>query len=724
MTSIQMSRTLRFMFPAVCILLFIVYFFRPWNGGMAQATWDIADGGDSILQAVVVKTMMESGWVFNNFRLGAPIGMNFYDFPGADVAILLQFKILTLIFDDPTVIVNVTYVLGFILIFISAYFVLRKFEVDVAWSTAFAMVFTCLPYHFLRGVNHLYLSSYYVVPVFILLAIRVYEVSEKNNSIAVSVKNRMLIPLLFCLGSSGVYYAFFGTALILVAATLGGIERKSFHPIRSGLLLAGFVCTATFANLLPNVLYRSINGSNVEVATRSAIESELYGLRMSQLLLPIWGHHSPGMASVGRTYHEMLRPVTEATSSALGVIGSCGFILLLLVTFLARNAVDDSRVVLLSKLNLWVFLFTAVGGAGVLFALFVTPQFRGMNRASVYIAFMAILALALLFKSKAYGWRKWFIKYPMLNYGCAILLILFSTYDQIPVGARVAGPAVPTISEKTQSVDFHRPLQSDFSKFITAIEGQVSQGAMIYQLPYLSFPESAPLYKEGYNTMLRPYYYSTHVRWSYGAMRGRPADLWQRALDEMPFASRMGALAESGFEGVYVERRAYADHGALIESELHEIAGMPVLESSDGYQAFYLLKAQSIHKLTPSMIIGRGEGFYELESDGSSSWMWSQKKSALQLYNFSDEAETAIFSTTSLSLDDRSLEISLNNQFVESYKLNAGRPISIKVRLKLKPGKNVLGLSTDKDNIKLDTDPRLLGFRIEPPVVAAASFSN
>ena len=37
--------------------------------------------------------------------------------------------------------------------------------------------------------------------------------------------------------------------------------------------------------------------------------------------------------------------------------------------------------------------YTTVGGFGVIFAYFITPQFRGLNRLSVFIAFISILFL-------------------------------------------------------------------------------------------------------------------------------------------------------------------------------------------------------------------------------------------------------------------------------------------------------------------------------------------
>ena len=50
------------------------------------------------------------------------------------------------------------------------------------------------------------------------------------------------------------------------------------------------------------------------------------------------------------------------------------------------------------------------------------------------------------------------------------------------------------------------------------------------------------------------------VRWSYGAMKGRPAD-WAAELVGVPVADLVSRLAAAGFDGVYVDRFGYADDG-------------------------------------------------------------------------------------------------------------------------------------------------------------------
>ncbi len=66
---------------------------------------------------------------------------------------------------------------------------------------------------------------------------------------------------------------------------------------------------------------------------------------------------------------------------------------------------------------------------------------------------------------------------------------------------------------------------------------------------------------------LRPYLHSATLRWSYGAMRGRPADLWYRRVAGRDAAAMVEQLAGADFAGIYVDRLGYADRGVELELE-------------------------------------------------------------------------------------------------------------------------------------------------------------
>src|SRR6188768_1789165 len=92
--------------PWLAIGIFVLYFFAAIVREPGLAFWDGPEGSDAILQGTMIKSMIETGWVFQNPRLGAPFGMNMLDFPGADGALLLIIKAWTLFSSDPTVVMT------------------------------------------------------------------------------------------------------------------------------------------------------------------------------------------------------------------------------------------------------------------------------------------------------------------------------------------------------------------------------------------------------------------------------------------------------------------------------------------------------------------------------------------------------------------------------------------------------------------------------------------
>src|SRR5262249_48457008 len=138
--------------------------------------------------------------------------------------------------------------------------------------------------------------------------------------------------------------------------------------------------------------------------------------------------------------------------------------------------------------------------------------------------------------------------------------------------------------------------------FARRMEAAVPPGTMVYQLPYMPFPEVAPLRGITDYDLFRPYLHAHTLRWSYGAMKGREADDWQREPLPRPPAERLPLLALAGLGGLYIDRAGYEDHAAALEAELARLLGTAPLVSSSGRFAFYDLApyAQSLKlPLTP-----------------------------------------------------------------------------------------------------------------------------
>ena len=82
--------------------------------------------GDGLVAGQWIKTMIETGWVNSNHRLGAPFGQVYYDFPlGGDNLHLAVLRLMTLVSHDWALVMNVFFLLTFPAAAVSAALCLR-----------------------------------------------------------------------------------------------------------------------------------------------------------------------------------------------------------------------------------------------------------------------------------------------------------------------------------------------------------------------------------------------------------------------------------------------------------------------------------------------------------------------------------------------------------------------------------------------------------------------
>jgi len=80
---------------------------------------------------------------------------------------------------------------------------------------------------------------------------------------------------------------------------------------------------------------------------------------------------------------------------------------------------------------------------------------------------------------------------------------------------------------------------------------------------------------------VRPYLHSDHLRWSYGAMKGREEDIG----DDVSVAEARAA----GYAAIEVDRLGYADNGAAVEADVRRVTQAAPIVSPNGRLAVYRL---------------------------------------------------------------------------------------------------------------------------------------
>lgn len=603
--------------------------------------------GDSQL-GFALKGMLTGEWYplfgIHSDRLAAPFGFTMNDYPVPDNLFLWMIKLLSFPSHDYIYAVNVYFVITFFLISFTCMFAMRHFRVSFPIAIVLAQMFAFTPFHLMRGMPHLFLVSYFLVPLMTLVVIWIWSAKPvffKRTATAyqldlINYKSIFTLVVLFLGGSGGVYYAFFFIFFALIAGTSAYFYRKSLWHLLSAIIMIVIISGSLFINMLPNVIYKLKAGNNPEVAQRSAMESELYALKITQMLLPIDGHRIHRLAVQKETYNNQTGP-NENRTATLGIVGSAGFVVLILYLLFKRSASTGA----LSRFSILVLsgtLLATVGGFSSFFAFTVFPQIRAYNRISVYLAFLSLSAVAVLAQKLKV----------CINNRKFILMLL---------GVLVIG----IFDETTRNMRLTQPCNDEFRSdrdFIHMIEQTLPQDSMIWQLPFMPFPEIAPIYNMSDYSHFKGYLHSSTLKWSYGAMKGRTPHSWMELISKLPFDQMVKQLSIAGFAGIYVDRWGYKNPEQDVEEQLRNILRISPIVSRNSRLAFYPMTMYNAElrkrynqgdldkqRIVIPFIIHWGGDFSVQESNSESIWRWCGRKGVLSIKNELDRKRTVTIKT-------------------------------------------------------------------------------
>lgn len=537
--------------------------------------------GDAVYYAMLVKSLHESGWAFSNPFLGAPGQMELFDFPVLDTVHLAALKLGCWATGDPMAAMNWYFLATFPLSTWTSLFVLRHFHVSYAPAVVASIAYAFLPFHFLRGEGHYFLSCYWLTPLMVMVALWIElgwpMPARQGKAVPPAETPHKVWGCLICavVASAGVYYAFFGAFLVAFAGLRALVAGRNMKMFRTAVLFLGVTVVALGVNLGPSLWYKWNRGPNLSVAARSPAEAEMYALKITQLFLPIVGHRVPVLADVKASYYISAPLVNENDHVCLGVFGATGLAILFANVLLGAPTAGNPRLLRgLALLNLAAILMGTIGGFGSLFALFGSAMIRGYNRIVVYIAFLAVMAAALCLHWLCQRLRRVWAR-------AAVTLVLAGAILPLIVFDQTSPLIVPDYS--TARVMFYHD-----AAFVRRIEGSVPETAMIFQLPCVPFPEAGLTVALPDYQMVRGYLHSKALHWSYAAIKGRQVHAWQQLTAGMPPPLMLKALSDAGFQGVYIDRRGYADRAAALEAALTQRLGPPLV-SADGSLVFYCI---------------------------------------------------------------------------------------------------------------------------------------
>lgn len=516
--------------------------------------------GDGNLLQALIKSIQENGLLGAWFckRMGAPETASLIDFPALGNTMLFMLWFISKWVKSNFAIMYIYLIWTFIIDAVGMSLLLRKLNVNRFYAFVFSSLFAFAPYHFYRYLGHESLVDYISVPISIYLCLIVLGVIDNEKKWKI-VFNAILLGLGY-----GYYYAF-GLVLLAVSFMIRIIKENKIKNIFKDLYIMGIVLFTVFLSLLPKIIYSCIYGKNLGAGHRAFYEQEIYGLKIITLFLPVSYSKIGKISSLTQLYNTSGAPlVNENTSASLGIVGSLGFLILciwLVISFVRKDK-KWSIFDFLSLSTLVLILMSTIGGFGEIFNAIVTSQIRCYNRVSIFILGLSLVALAI-------AMEKIKIKSQRVIAAISVLVLGIGCLDQVNIYA-----------DNWQKGDIQQT-QRMYETYFSKVENLLEDNAMVYQLPYMDFPEAGSINNLMDYKHFIGYLFTDHLKWSYGAVRGRNLKAKELNIGEGMTYEFLAEIKEAGFQAVYIDLDGYSDGGAEILRFYNGLGIEPIVSSDN-----------------------------------------------------------------------------------------------------------------------------------------------
>ena len=428
------------------------------------------------------------------------------------------------------------------------------------------ILFALLPYGFVRNIEHLMLTIYFVVPVFIYCAWRLW--GQEGAKLSHREVGWLSVMALGCSLFMPYYWAMFLVLLTFVA--MGHLANLSLKGVAFCAVVGLAACLGFVLQNVDTFIFRLQEGANPEAFGRSLWWMVKFGLYLPDMLLPKFHMYLPWEQLAGKNYHWKIPEQIQGESQTayIGIIAVIGLGILVIRGLARASAGKMSDQPALFWFAIVVFCFAVVGGVNYLLGAFGFQFLRASNRYSLFLAAIGLFYLALLLtrlKSKPV----------LLAIICAAILPI-GIYDQIP--------KIPDWLRSQREQATERFLLD--KEFFPEMERRLPEGAMVFQFPVHGFPENGPVHEMGDYEHFRPYLHTKNLRFSYGTVKGRKGSDWQAKLDDNKPLEVTTELVAKGFGHVLINRRAYADRGEGLKNRLEGAGMREIIQNND----FFILE--------------------------------------------------------------------------------------------------------------------------------------
>jgi len=455
---------------------------------------------------------------------------------------------------------NIMLMLSCITAAIAFYSALRLWKIPRLLAWLFAITYAFLP-HNSRSIQHIGIIFTGLLPLqFYVL----WYISTAQKLSWRSCRFRLSLLIGLISGALNIYWIFLFLQLYALAL-LCRIARHKKNLSKAAIpLLATCLVTGVFLGSF--IIYSKTYGKNPMAIIRSYADVEQWSLKPIDLFLPPNPHTFPIFSNIlSRYYDGGMIKIGENFGSYVGICASLGLIALFLKN--AQRQISRKSISLPCLTAIWIIFYTAFGGIHSVFSLvFDFYEIRGTNRYSTAVATIGLLYFVFISYRLT---RKWHpsLRLSLFGVGAALGLL-----EQSLCAYHTPSPP-PALYNVADYVKADKAL-------VSHLERDLDTGSMIYLLPATDFPE--PFWGRGafkgsfhHYQAMRPFLYSTKLRYSYGSNKGRQGADWQLDVQELPPREMTTTLESYGFSGILLNRKGYDDRGEHLLAELAK-AGWPM----------------------------------------------------------------------------------------------------------------------------------------------------
>ena len=524
-------------------------------------------GGDSNFQLVMISNLIRHGSVWVNNEMGAPSTFNIYDFPPAGDYIHIQYlHLLALVTRNAALTQTLFFFTTFLTTAIASNISARRLNVSSYNAIVVSMLFAFLPYHFMRNVQHLFLSSYFVLP---LIPYVILEIIRPNQNQSRRKRFCKLAILGSLAGGTGIYYAIFSLLIVaIIVAAMMIREKNLFEILTRFSIYVGSALALVALSVLPSFFYFSTNGS--QGVTRTFGEVEFYGLKIANLFRPILGHRLHLLDKFTNSFGPS--PINGEATEMLGLIGSVSLVLVLVTILATVLGVRRQRDVvernvegnLVSSIVLVAIFISTVGSVNSILFVFGLQQIRVWGRISPLIAFCSLVFAASFLQKTRFFCQK---SLTWTRLGLLTTVLSIGLFDQ------TSNRYIPNY------VDAKSTWASE-EVFTRAADNSFAPKSMIYQYPDALFPENGPIVQMQDYAQAFPYIHRSNLMWSYGRIKTR-SDEFHLKVRNLTGLELLTYLKKSGFVGVHVSREGIEDKGVELIATAQNFGAKQIFTSPD-----------------------------------------------------------------------------------------------------------------------------------------------